>query len=771
MSTFLGKDRSCRLALALCLTGAIPLAAAGQTVTVVETTADQTQLLQTQPSLVFDGASGGEYTITVSSTLEQPWDGVGGELTDSGAWLIYDVLTESQRNSLLNSLFSPPAGGGVGFNILRTGMSGSGYDVDPATGEALTTSYTYDDLASGTDLPMADFSTSHDDAYIIPVLQQILSLDQDLEIFAVPFSPPAWMKTSDNLDYGNFNTSPSYEQSLSTYIVDYLNSYSASNIPIYGVAIQNEPDYASGSYPGELLAASDEANIINYLGPALTAAHFGGTKILGWDHNWSVPTSSGDDGIAYPETLLGDSTIYPYMAGTSYHCYGGTPSVQTTLHNAYPDMDIWDLECAGGSPGTSWASWFAYEAGEHLFPEIQNWGRSHLWWTLAQDQNFGPEYGNCSSANCSPIVTINTSTDPATITYQPEYYILAQFSDFVRPGAYVVNSSGPGIGEAAFRNQDGSYVVVAYNGNSTASPITVAWNGTSFNYSMDPNSIATFTWSSPSSSSMMSVNDNTTGSGSNQFNYSGSWDYWGPPNYQANAYENDNHWSGNEGDYYTLTFNGTQALVYASRDIWDGYAGFSVDGGSETDVDLYSPGRVDNTFLWATPLLSSGTHTIKVRVTGNRDSSSQGTIVPADRIDVSTATPTTVNDNTTGTGQNQFNYVGSWSYNASQAGAYDSDNHWSSNPGDYYTLWFVGTRAIIYGSKDVWDGWAAFSVDHGEETMEDLYNSSRIDDIPLWATPILPYGAHGIKVRVTGRSDPASGSDIVPADRIDVITN
>jgi hypothetical protein len=270
---------------------------------------------------------------------------------------------------------------------------------------------------------------------------------------------------------------------------------------------------------------------------------------------------------------------------------------------------------------------------------------------------------------------------------------------------------------------------------------------------------------------MTVVNDNTTGSGNNQFNYSGSWDYWGPPNSQANAYENDNHWSGTANDYYTLTFNGTQALVYASKDIWDGNGAFSVDGGSETDVDLYSPTRIDNTFLWGTPLLRYGPHTVKVRVTGTADSSSLGTTVPADRIDVLTTTPTTINDNTTGTGQNQFSFVGSWSYASGQPGPYDNDNHWSGTAGDYYTLWFTGVRAVVYGSKDIWDGWAAFSVDHGEETLEDLYHNSRVDDIPLWSTPLLPYGPHGIKVRVTGIRDSASGSDIVPADRIDVISN
>jgi glucosylceramidase len=436
-----------------------------QAVSVVQTTADQKQLLQSQPAIAFNGAKGGAFTITVTDVARQPFDGVGAALTDSGAWLIANKLSSDQRSNLLHSLFSPE---GAGLDVLTTGMSGSGYDVNgPA-------SFTYDDIPSGTDFPQRHFSVKHDDAYIVPVLHQILRLNPKLKLFAVPYSAPAWMKNSDKLDTGSLIAKPAYERSFATYFVKYVQAYRKRNISIYALLIQNEPDYVSGTYPSMLLPAAVEGRIIAYLGPALKKAGFGSVKILGWDHNWSVPdgseehgdrrvlnVSGGDDGIMYPEALFARRRVKSYLAGTAYHCYGGAPATQLVLKHKFPKKGIWNTECAGGSLKQAWVKAFDRNMAHKILPEIQDWSRSHVWWTLVQDQNFGPESGNCTSAACSPLVLIDTRASRAKIVYLPGYYMLAQIGRFVRPGAYCVESHDNGIPEAAFRNPDGSLILVA----------------------------------------------------------------------------------------------------------------------------------------------------------------------------------------------------------------------------------------------------------------------------------------------------------------------
>lgn len=130
---------------------------------------------------------------------------------------------------------------------------------------------------------------------------------------------------------------------------------------------------------------------------------------------------------------------------------------------------------------------------------------------------------------------------------------------------------------------------------------------------------------------------------------------------------------------------------------------------------------------------------------------------------------TTVNDNSTGTGLNQFSYHGTWGYYNSQNGAHDNDNHWSSTTGDYFTFEFSGQQARVYASTTPNGGILAFSVDNGAETYFDTYAPMRVDDVFLLATPTLGNGNHTLKVRVTGLKNAASSGYNVPADRIDVV--
>lgn len=131
------------------------------------------------------------------------------------------------------------------------------------------------------------------------------------------------------------------------------------------------------------------------------------------------------------------------------------------------------------------------------------------------------------------------------------------------------------------------------------------------------------------------------------------------------------------------------------------------------------------------------------------------------------APPTQVNDNTTGTGTNQFEYVGSWSY-GSQTGAFMNDNHWEGDTGGYYQVRFSGTQIKVYAAKASNHGIAAISIDNGTETMVDFYQSSRQEQVLVYTSPTLTAGAHTLKVRVTGTKNSSSSGYAIPADRVDI---
>lgn len=127
-----------------------------------------------------------------------------------------------------------------------------------------------------------------------------------------------------------------------------------------------------------------------------------------------------------------------------------------------------------------------------------------------------------------------------------------------------------------------------------------------------------------------SINDNTKGNGLGQFNYSGKWNY----GTQANAYLEDNHWSSSRNAYYKVKFEGTQIKLYGATSNNHGIAAVSIDNGRETNVDFYSSKRADNVLVYTSPVLKPGQHTLKVRVTGTKNSKSKGTNVTADRATI-----------------------------------------------------------------------------------------------------------------------------------------
>ena len=449
----------------------------GPSVQVVETTGDRAMLLQAQPSASFaNGGSSSGLVVKVDATTQyQQMDGFGGSLTDSSAWLIWNKLSASQQTTLMQQLFSPS--GGIGISFLRqplgaTDFSASGND-------------SYDDTPSGqTDPNLTNFSVKHDAAYIIPLVKQAVSINPTIKVVALPWSPPAWMKSTGTMNGGNMNRA--YFQSLAQYFVDFVQAYQRQGIPIYALSVQNEPLYSTTGYPSEYLAASDESTFIaSNLGPALSTAGLGNVKIFAYEHNW--------DNTAYPESVLGSSAAQ-YLAGSSFHCYAGDPSAQSTVKAAFPTKDIWFTECSGIT-STSFAGDLVWNAEHLLIGATRNWARSVSLWNLALDQNSGPKNGTCS--NCRGVVTIDDSVSPANVTFNVEYYILGHLGKFVLPGAHRIDSNTFGAGsieDVAFQNPDGSIVLLVLNSASNAGTFTVSSKGQSFNYTLAAGALATFRW-------------------------------------------------------------------------------------------------------------------------------------------------------------------------------------------------------------------------------------------------------------------------------------
>lgn len=465
-----------------------------QTVSVVQTNPDQSALLSPESSLTFAPGSGSTLAINVDDTIRyQTLEGVGASFTDSAAYLVWEKLTPAQRAQLMLDLFSP---GGIHLSFLRQPMG--------ATDLALS-NYTYDDLPAGdTDPEMARFSVAHDQAYIIPTIKAALAANPRMKVMALPWSPPAWMKTSQSTNGGTLNTE--YFPALAKYFVRFIEAYEASGIPINYVAVQNEPLYETSGYPTMFMTPHDEGEFISqHLGPALLEQRFRNQGwnfagqhadatdatpgIFGYEHNWDNPL--------YPELLLRDPAVRPYLAGVSFHCYAGSVSdAQNAIHDLEPGTPIWFNECTGGFYAPDFATNLGNMVESDVIDVLRNWGKNVTLWNMDLDQTGGPTVQN-GCTDCRGIVTIDTSTTPATIERNVEYYVLGHLSKYVEAGAYRIDSNTFGSGsveDVAFKNPNGSIAVVVLNSASNANTFTINWHGENIVYTLPAGAVATFTW-------------------------------------------------------------------------------------------------------------------------------------------------------------------------------------------------------------------------------------------------------------------------------------
>lgn|GEM_PF-1671969 len=418
-----------------------------------------------------------DYTININENVRyQIMEGYGASLTDSSCWLMYYKLTDVKRKEVMEKLFSP---NGINISILRQPIGSSDFAWEM---------WTYDDTPNNVDdWNLTYFSLWREDAYIRPILNQAFNVNPGrIKIFATPWSPPAWMKTGKSL-IGNVGgiLRPECYDVYANYLVKYLLEYKNRGTPIYAITVQNEPKYVP-PYPGMLMSATEQINFINVLGPKIAQAGLN-TKIICYDHNY--------DDINYATTVL-SSNAANYVAGTGFHYYCAlSHSNLTTLHNKFPNKDIWATECGSGTwigGGTNKGMFLDLMMHTIRFP--RNWAKSYIMWNIALDQNDGPKHPSVGTGNKGLLTIRSDITD--NVTYNVQYYGLGHSSKFVHPGAYRIDSNTyeGAIETVAYRNTDGSKVLVLLNQLSTTKTVKIVWNSKYLIYTVPAESAITFKW-------------------------------------------------------------------------------------------------------------------------------------------------------------------------------------------------------------------------------------------------------------------------------------
>lgn len=377
-----------------------------------------------------------------ASRTFQTIEGIGGALTDAAAETFYKLPAEKQQE-LIQAYFSPKLG--LGYSLCRTHINSCDFSSE---------SYAYCDTPGDTELK--NFTIDHDRKYRIPLIKEALKVSEgNLRLFASPWSPPAWMKTNNNMLRGG-ELKPEYYQAWADYFVKFLQEYDKEGISFWGVTVQNEP-MAVQTWESCIYTAEEERDFVKgYLGPALKNSGYKDTKVIIWDHN---------RGIMYQraKTVYDDPEASKYVWGTGFHWYTGDHFENVKLHaEAFPDKRMLFTEgCNYPFNYDSLMEWHWGETyGRSMISDFNNGASGWVDWNILLDETGGPNHVNNF---CLAPVIGNTKT--GELLYTSSFYYLGHFSKFVRPGArrIICSSNDDELKATAFINPDGSVVSVIQN--------------------------------------------------------------------------------------------------------------------------------------------------------------------------------------------------------------------------------------------------------------------------------------------------------------------
>ena len=424
----------------------------GKNVTVY-TSAFETDLrLSDSGTLQFENAiqpKESEVAVFVNPAKQfQSFLGIGGAITDASAE-VFANLPEDKQRELLKAYFN--TNDGIGYTLIRVPIHSCDFS---------SASFTY--IEEG-DAELKTFSIEHDRQFKIPMIKKsIAAAGGELLLYASPWSPPAFMKSNNNMLQGG-TLLPEYFQSWANYFVKFIKAYEKEGMPVWGITIQNEP-MAVQRWESCIYTAEEERDFLkNYLGPTLEKAGLGDKKIIVWDHNRDLLNHRAN-------TIFGDPKASKYAWGLGFHWYetwaGGKPMFSNLdlVREAYPDKKLIFTEgCAESFKEGRYQAW---DNGERYGRSmINDFNRGTVGWTdwnILLDQTGGPNHvGNFCFA------PMHGDINTGELIYTPSYYFIGHFSKFIRQNARRVSTapSRSHLLATSFLNQDGKMATVVMNEN------------------------------------------------------------------------------------------------------------------------------------------------------------------------------------------------------------------------------------------------------------------------------------------------------------------
>jgi glucosylceramidase len=417
-----------------------------------------------------------EVSVFVDPTKTyQQFLGIGAALTDASAETFAKLPKEKQQE-FLRAHFDKE--NGIGYTLARTNI----HSCDFSSG-----SYTY--VTDG-DKELKSFNIDHDKKFRIPFIKEAINAaGGKLTLYASPWSPPAWMKDNNDILHGG-KLKAEFYQSWANYYPKFIKAYENEGIPVWGITIQNEP-MATQRWESCIYTAEEERDFLkNFLGPTMQKEGLADKKIIVWDHNRDLIYQRA-------ETYFDDPVAAKYAWGIGFHWYEDWSGGQQMFDNValvnkvYPDKNILFTEgCAESFDSTRYNRWsLGEEYGRSMIYDFNSGAVGWTDWNILLDETGGP---NHVKNFC--FAPMHADTRSGKLIYTNSYYYIGHFSKFIKPGAKRIISS-PSRSQlltTAFKNEDGTVVVVVMNQGNIKTPFFLWINGQAAETMALPHSINTY---------------------------------------------------------------------------------------------------------------------------------------------------------------------------------------------------------------------------------------------------------------------------------------
>ena len=408
--------------------------------------------------------------IIKSSNTLQTIDGFGTCFNELG-WTSLQRLSEQDRNKIIRELFEPGFGGN--FTICRMPVAANDFAKDW---------YSYNETDG--DFEMKNFSLSNDLETLVPFIKNAQKYNPNLKVWASPWSPPQWMKYNKHyagkstwvdpsvVNGNNYNgidngllkakegkegtdmfiQEPSYYKAYALYFKKFIEAYRNEGITISMVMPQNEFNSAQ-IFPSCTWTSKGLTEFVGkYLGPTL--------KELKVDVMFGTMERANE---ALVDTVLTDANAKRYVSGVGFQ-WAGKNSI-AGIHKRYPNLKLYQTEQECGDGQNNWENCIYSWSLMKLY--LTSGANAYMYWNTSLDKGGISTWGWRQNS----LVSVDTTNN--SFNYNHEYYLLKHVSHFVKQGAKLLSITGAFDNLLAFKNPDGSTILVIQNELKESRQITI----------------------------------------------------------------------------------------------------------------------------------------------------------------------------------------------------------------------------------------------------------------------------------------------------------